>query len=466
MRTMFTFIKNSWQAIVLLLLTIGIKIAIFSQMRPVIHTDSITFLFLNEVDMVRTPGYPLFIEILLSLNDLLGITTDYIQWICFGQIFILGILNVLLIYDISNFLTSCRWFALLMGIVYNFNYFVVGFEFQLMTETFTITLLLVLLSLYLRLFKQKRSWAVVAGLVMVLLIYSRATYLLFWIFLPAITFVAFYTRSRHKPFFRALAPAMAVFLLVTAVGIGAWSLRNKLKYDYLGISSLLPYQIRYYTNPLFKNYVPTGDVLLDRVAQVYAEELNRTGPDSATVFNFHNRLQEELGLSAAQISSLLMKVHLKLIQNNPSAYLRQIPDSMRDYYLQYKAYWTAGNNPRFLMRPNLISRAFLKFFQFYKKLFLTPWLLMVLLLAAPLVVLIASSPHKERLHGWLVIEAVILYTFFVSVLTTSAGINNLRYRQPVEPLILLVFYAAVFYLLFGLVGKIRSKKQKTEANGK
>lgn len=465
MKTILTTLQRSWQVLVLLAVTIGVKLYVVGQMRPVIHTDSITFLFLGELDVVRTPGYPLFIEILLSLNDLLGLTADHIQWICLGQIFILGIMNVLLIYDVSHFLTANRWFALSMGVANNFNYFVVGFEFQLMTETLTITLLLGMLSIYLRLFKAKRSWAVLAGLLLVLLIYTRATYLLFWAFLPAVTFVGFYPRSRTKPFFRTYAPCAAIFLLITLMGIGAWSMRNKLKYDYFGVSSLLPYQVRYYTNPLFEKYEPTGDVLLDRVAQVYAEEFNRTGPDSATVFNFQNRLQQEFGLSASQISSLLMRVHLKLIQDHPGAYFRQVPESVRDYYLQYKAYWTAGNNPRFLLRPNIISRLFLKFFQFYKRLFLSPWLLMVVLLASPLVVLIASRTQKNRFHGWLVVEAVIHYTFFVSVLTTSAGINNLRYRQPVEPLILLVFYAAVFYLIQAAIRIIQHKTQKSDSTG-
>jgi hypothetical protein len=73
-------------------------------------------------------------------------------------------------------------------------------------------------------------------------------------------------------------------------------------------------------------------------------------------------------------------------------------------------------------------------------------LLVLLLLVAPAIVLMKDFRKKECFHGWLILMLTIHYTCFISVLSTSAGINNLRYRQPVEPLILLMFYSGVFYL--------------------
>jgi hypothetical protein len=93
---------RSWRIWVLLVLAIGVRAYIFINMHPVVHTDSITFLFLNELDMVRTPGYPLFNEILFVFNDLFSITTDYFRLICFGQIFFLGVLNAWLIYRLTE----------------------------------------------------------------------------------------------------------------------------------------------------------------------------------------------------------------------------------------------------------------------------------------------------------------------------------------------------------------------------
>ncbi len=430
--------------LLLLGIALGVRVAVFLTMHPVVHTDSVTFLFLSELDMVRTPGYPLFIELVLSLNDLLGLSTDHLRAIVFGQIFILGMLNVYLLYDITRSLTRSRGFAWLMGVLYNLNFFVLGFEIQVMTETLTVTLLFAFLALYLRLFRGKKSTAFMAGLIMVLLIYTRATYLLFWIFLPLITWTAFFPAAKRRRFLAAYWPAAVVFILVCVLGIGAWTVRNKIKFDYLGISSLMPYQLRYYTNALFAKYRPSGDMLLDRVAEVYAQEFRETGHSSVTVYNFHARLNRELGLSDAQIASAFMKVQLRLIRDYPREYLRQIPPSLDSYYRQYKSYWTAGNTRKFLGPSGGLSVLFLRFFQFYQRLFLSvPWLLWMLV-ASPLLVLALSFRDREAFHGWLIVEAAVHYTAFVSVLSTNAGINNLRYRQPVEPLILLVFYAGFF----------------------
>ena len=460
-------LSRSWPLLVLLFLALGIRLYIFKVMHPIVHTDSVTFLFLSELDMVRTPGYPAFIEAVLSLNDLFSASSDYLRTIVFAQLFVLGLLNVVLIYDISRFLTSRRWFAFVMGVFYNLNFFVVGFETQLMTETLAVTLLLGVVALYLRLFQGKRSWAVLAGILMVLLIYTRATYLLLWFFLPFVTLVAFFPQSKSRKFVKLYAPGITLFLIVSLLGVGGWSLRNKIKFDYMGISSLMPYQLRYYTNSMYAKYPPGGDMLVDRVAQVYAEEFGKTGHSSVTVYNFHTRLNQELGLSDAQIAAAFMKTNLRLIKAYPGEYFAQIPGSLRSYYMQYKAYWTAGNTRKFLNRPGIVSSLFLRFFQFYQSLFTQSWLLLGMLILAPLIILIFSFRDRFALHGWCVMLAVIHYTGFVSVLSTSAGINNLRYRHPVEPLILLMFYASFFYLgraLFHLFRKSPKEEGTAEDN--
>lgn len=445
---------RQWDKIVLLLAAAAIRIYIYTVMHPIVHTDSITFLFLNELDMVRTPGYPLFIEAVLSVNDLFSITTQYVRLICFVQLFFLGILNAVLIYGITRRLTSSRWFALAMGLIYNLNFLVVSFEFQLMTEIPALTLLLAVIFLYLALFKGKFSTALVAGLLGILLIYVRATYLLLPFAFPFATLIGFWPYAKSKRFIRRLGPPIALFLAVTILGIGAWSVRNKIKFDYFGISSLMPYQLRYYTNPLFPKYMPSGNEKVDAVARIYQEEFAKTGPASSTVHRFHLRAQRELGLSDAEIASLFLKANLHLIMDYPGEYFSKIPDSLLSYYQQYSAYWASGNINKFLNHDNEMNRIFLFFFKWHKQLFGRPLWLFILLIAAPAVVLIANFNRKRRLHGWLLMLAVIHYNGFISVFSTHAGINNLRYRIPVEPLILLFFYAAVFYLILNIKSQI------------
>jgi hypothetical protein len=441
-------ISKSWPLFVLLATSLWVRIYIFQVMHPVFHTDSVTFLFLGKLNTVRTPGYPFLIELLLSVNDLFSFSAQYFRVICFGQIFILGMLNVWLIYRLTVLLTRNRVFALVMGLLYNANFLVISFEFQLMTETLTITLLLAVLVIHLQVFKGRKFTAVIAGVLMVLLIYTKPTYLLLGFFFPILTFVGFFPQSKRKKFLKKLGPVYIVFLTVSVVGIVGYSLRNQLKFGYFGISSLMPYQLRYYTNHLFEKYKPTKDETLNRVAQVYAEEIKRSA--RTAVNNFHARLKKELGLSDAEISVAFLKVNLKLIKDYPLEYLKQIPDSFFQYYRQYSSYWAAGNARKFLRKRGHFNVLYRNFFLLYKKLFINPYLLTILIVIMPLVVLLRDRRIKKSFHGWLSLELVIHYTCFVSVLSTNAGINNLRYRIPVEPLILLVFFTGLFYCGKGL----------------
>lgn len=445
---------KSWPLIVLLVASFWIRVYIFQRMYPVVHTDSVTYFFLQDLDTVRTPGYPLFIELVLSVNDFFSFSIDYFKVICFAQLFILGLLNVWLIFILARFLTRSRIFALIMGLVYSGNFFVIGFEFQVMTETLTITLLLAILILYLKLFGGRKFMAAIAGVLMVLLIYTRPTYLLLGVFFPALIFVGFFPYSKKKKFIKKVLPPLLVFLSVTAIGVGGWSIRNQIKFGRLAMSSLMPYGLRYYTNPLFKKYKPTGDPMLDRIAEVYTEEIKRRGP-SRGVYYFYRRIRKELNLSDDEISAAFLKVNLKLIKDHPLDYLKQIPGSLRNYYQQYSTHWTSGNTRIFLRKKKFFSFIFRNIFRVYKKLFSNSCLLVILLGIMPMVVIIHDRRRKKNLHGWLSLELVIQYTCLVSVLSTNAGINNLRYRAPVEPLILLVFYAGIFYVGKGLVSFLK-----------
>lgn len=429
-------------------------------MRPIVHTDSITFLFLGELDTVRTPGYPLFIESLLMLNDLIPMTTDYFLLIAYGQLFILGVLNSYLIYRLADRLTGHRPFAALMGILFNFNYLIVGFEFQIMTETLSLTLLLALLALTVDLFRGRKSSAFLAGVLSVLLIYTKATFVLFFAAVPVLVFAGFFPQSKNKDFIRKIAPALAVFLAVNAVGITAWSLRNKAAYGYFGISTLMPYQLRYYTSHLFERYPPSGDPRLDRVAEVYAEEFAATGWLSSTVSNFHLRLADEMGLTDAEISRLFMKANVRLIRTYPGEYIKRLPRAFLSYYRLYAPYWTARNNRALFFSRGILPSLYRGFFTFYQRLFSTTWGLALLLVGAPLVLFIGTFRRKERFYGWLLIMAAIHYNGFVSILSTDAGINNLRYRIPVEPLLLLSFYAAVFLLGHCALDSVRKRRRR------
>ena len=307
MKNFFLWVGKTWHLVLLLAIALCLRIYIFMVMYPVIHTDSVSYFFLNELGTVRTPGYPLFIELILSVNDLFSFSGDYLSVISFGQLFVLGILNSYLIYKIANFITSNKIFALIMGIVYNFNYVVIGFEFQIMTETLSITLLLAVIVIYIQLFKTKKTTAILAGLVSAFLWLTRPIFLLWGIFLPVVTLIGFYPKSKRKKFLKKVIPGLILFVLVNIIVIGAWSLRNKTKFNYFGISSLMPFQLRYYTDSFFEKYNPSDDEQLNKIAAIYAEELEK-GRSSVTIYNSYQRIQEEMHLSGIEISKAFLKI--------------------------------------------------------------------------------------------------------------------------------------------------------------
>lgn len=444
MKNFFLWIGKTWHVVLLLAIALGLRVYIFMVMYPVIHTDSVSYFFLNELGTVRTPGYPLFIELILSVNDFFSFSGNYLTVISFGQLFILGMLNSYLIYKICNFITSNKIFALIMGIIYNFNYVVIGFEFQMMTETLSITLLLATIMIYIQLFKTKKSRAILAGLLSAFLWLTRPIFLLWGIFLPFVTLIGFYPKSKRRKFLKKVVPGLILFLLMNIIVIGAWSLRNKIKFNYFGVSSLMPFQLRYYTDSFFEKYNPTDDEQLNKIAAIYAEELEK-GRSSVTIYNSYERIKEEMHLSGIEISKAFLKINLNLIKDYPLEYLKQVPRSIRKYYRQYTPYWSARNSRKFLNKKKAIPHVFLLFFNFYKKLFTDSFYLFLLMIIAPIGLFLMVYKKKKIFHGCLIIFSTIHYNCFICTLTTSAGIVNFRYRVPVEPLILIIFYISLFF---------------------
>jgi len=442
---MLNKLLNSWQVILLIAISIGVRVFIFQKMSPGIHNDSITYLFLGELDTIRTPGYPLFIELVLSINDLFSISSDYFRVLCFVQLFVLGVLNCYLIYRISKYLTKSGLFSLAMGIIYSFNYFVVGFEFQVLTETLSITLLLGVIFFYLQIFEGKKYRGIIAGGLAALLLLTRPIFMLAGVFLPLVSAIGFFPLSKRRDFYRKHGRSLVVFFLLSAVALFGWCFRNKVRFNYFGLSSLMPYQLRYYTNSFFDDYKKSGNETVDKVAAIYAEELNRSRKKIDAVNRLHTRGKKELNLSEAEIAAAFMKVNLRLIMDNPGKYLAQVPSSASAYYKNYAAYWTSGNIRKFINRKRFIPRINRFFFRFYRSLFTNTLYLYVILLILPLILLFIVRREKKIFHGWLLIEAIINYNFIISVLSTNASVNNLRYRVGVEPLVMLVFYAALFY---------------------
>jgi len=422
--------------IILLAAALVLRILIFQNATPLLNTDSITYLVLHDMDPVRTPGYPLFIEALQFFNDLLSITPQYLRLIVFFQMFLLGMVNTYLVYALSRVLSRSEGFSLFMGLIFNLDYFVIGFEFIILTETLTFTLLGLTLLFYLKIFEGKRSAPYLAGVFSVWLLLTRPTYVALFAFLLGLTAFSHLRQVVKGGYIKRYAKPLAIFLVINLVGIGSWCLRNKIKYDYFSISLILPYQLSYYTLNFYEKYKKGSDQELDKYFEILSEEKGQP-------YNFGYRLSTEMKMPKAEIARILLKLNVKLIRENFGDYLNLVPVAASGYF-DYSWFWTVPRNKMLFSRVRFLAKLFIFFFQVYAKVFRNVITLLILIVLVPVAFIITSRKRKDVYHLLWLMEGVIHYNFLVSVLLTNAGINNLRFRVPVEPFILVIFYGALF----------------------
>lgn len=432
------FLGKHWPVLCLLAISFFIRMFIYQNIHTRLHTDSITYLILHDLEAVRTPGYPLFIEIIQFFNDLFSLTPDYLNLVVIVQMFALGLLNCLLVYFLFSRITKNKLFSLVVSLLYNFDYLVMGFEYVLLTETLSITLLLLSILFYIQIFEKKSYAPYAAGISAGLLLLTRPSFLLFFLCLLFLTSLVHLRAITRRGFLKQYATPLIIFILINVATIGTWSMRNKIKYDYFGVSQLLPYQLRHYTNRFFYKYKKGDDELLNRLADIYLEE-------NCNASRFEERLTDEFNLSGPDITRLFLKMNIKVILDNPGDYLKQVPEAVSKYYSRYNVYWTTPNQKNLLSRKNFTTRTFRFFFNLHKYIFTKLPLQILVLVISPLFLIFLVYKDKKILHLVLLIEGTINYNFLVLTLTCNYG-DNMRYRVPVEPLILLVFWVAVFML--------------------
>lgn len=435
-----SFFLRRWPIWILLGTGLLTRLFIFARVMPRLHSDSISYLILQDMDVVRTPGYPLFIAIIQFFNDLFSITNNYLGLIIFVQMILLGLVNCLLIYRLAKNITGSEPFSFGLGLLYNFNYFLIGFEAQILSECLATTLLLLTLTFYSKMYEGKKSTPFIAGLLSALLLLTRPVFLLLFVGLVMITVVVNFRQVFKAGFLKKAARPITIFMAINVLGIASWIVRNKIEFDYTGFAIVMPFQLRHYTSHFFDKYEKGDDEELNRFADIYREE-------NWNSHRFETRLKEDMNMDSIEISKILMKLNMKVILDNPGEYFKQVPGSARDYYRSYSNFWMVPNNSRLLTKKGILPRTFLFIFNSLSKLYSAVPMIVLVVVFMPCVLLLLMRKDKRIFHLVLLIEGTIHYNFLISILSTNSGIDNLRYRVPVEPLILLIFFSALFILL-------------------
>ena len=201
----------------------------------------------------------------------------------------------------------------------------------------------------------------------------------------------------------------------------------------------MPFQLWHYTKHFFHEYEQGSSPELDPYFEIFKEEHYDPG-------RFDARLKAERRISSVDVSRVFLKMNLQLIKKFPGKYLKQIPNAASSYYKDYSPYWTVPNNKTFLNKKKAIPRCFLFVFNLLKVIYSKTWSLILMILFLPLSMFFLVLKKKQVLHLFLLIEGAVHYNFLISILSTNAGVNNLRYRAPVEPLILMMTMVPLFYL--------------------
>ncbi len=434
----WVFIRRRWPLLLFLAASLVLRIFLFPGIVPRAHIDSITYLVFSDLNPARTPGYSVFIEIIQFFNDLFSITPDYLGFIIFFQMFFLGMINCCLIYALSKILTRSEGFALFMGLIYNLDYFIIGFEFLILTETLSLTLLGLTLLFYQKIVTGKKSAPYLAGLFSVCLVLTRPSFAALFVCLVGISGLVHLRPKDRRSRLKKLAGPLAIFLLINFAGILSWSWRNKVKHDYFGLSTLLPFQLGYFTQHFYWKYKIGSDAELDKYAAILIQEKGQP-------FRVAWRFIEDLKMSDAEIARILLRLNLRLIKENPKDYLRLLPKAASDYY-DFSWYWTELHSGKVFERNKFLIKPLLFFFHFYNWVYRHLLALLIFILIVPAVFILASRKKRHVFHLACLLEGTIHYNFLISIFFTPGGINNLRYRLPVEPYIVLVFFAALFLL--------------------
>jgi hypothetical protein len=451
-RRLQNFLSRHLSLLGFLAVSLALRILIFLYITPRIHTDSVTYLILSDLKTVRTPGYPFFIEIVQFFNDLFSLTPRSIWLIVFFQLFLLGPVNCYIIYTLSRLATRSRGFAWAMGVLYHLNFFVIGFEFIILTETLTFTLLGLTILFFSRIFQGSRSAAVPAGIFSVWLLLTRPTFLAFFLVLSSLGSVIYFRAVFKAGGIKGSLRSLLVFILINLAGIGAWSWRNQVRYDYFGISSLLPFQLSYYTRGFCDQYEMGSDQRLDRFAAILIQEKGQP-------FNFAERL-EALGVPPAEVSRILLRINLRLIKDHFGDYLRLVPGAAADYFACSWA-WTEGRAEGLFMASPALARVWTLFLKGSGEIFGHPlgWLVAVLIIPAALIVMRRKT--KDVLLLLCLLEGAVIYNTLISILLTNADINNMRFRAPVEPFIWLLAGAALFAAAKSLAVRLRGARRRS-----
>jgi 4-amino-4-deoxy-L-arabinose transferase-like glycosyltransferase len=425
---LYQLLRRHWVFLLLLVICIGLRLLILLNYQPILYPDSQGYK--NLAYQLKTLNFSSYLgerPPVYSLLLMLSGMNDYAIWAIQS---ILGIAVSILLYFIALQLTGNKSLSFIIGLSYSLAIQLLFFESIVLTETLTTFLIILSLWLLLVAFDKKSiSLYLLTGFVIGLSILTRPILLFLS---PLIVIFIFFKLKIAEEATSEILRIVSGLLIPMIILIGGWSLFNKVKVDYFGITTLFGYNLTNHSGAFMQNAPPEYSVLRD----VYLKHKGNAESQVAIIWGAIPDMQQATGLTFSELSRALAKMSIQMFIENPRAYLMNVFEAWNDFW--EPVFWYADYD---LIRSVFFRKIVSILLIFEESLF--THLNSIFLLVAAWTIVNAILRPKILDFNLLFILIVLIASILQALLEFG---ENSRYAIPFQPLIFLEVITWLYYL--------------------
>jgi 4-amino-4-deoxy-L-arabinose transferase-like glycosyltransferase len=341
----------------------------------------------------------------------------------------LGIAISILLYLIAFRQTGNKLLSFIIGLSYSISFQLLFFEAVILSETLTTFLLILSLWLLLVAYDKKNiGLYVLTGSIMGL---SALTRPIFLFVSPLVAVFLFFKLKIDQEATSDILRVVGGLLIPVIILIGGWSLFNKGKVDYFGITTLVGYNLTNHSGAFMENAPPEYSILRD----IYLQHRG-AGSQVAIIWQAIPDMQQATGLTFSELSRVLTKMSVQMFIENPRAYLMNVFKAWNDFWKPVFWYTDYG-----LIRSVFLRKTITTLVIFEESLF--THLNSIFLLVSVWTIVNTLLKPKKLDFNLLFISIILIASIMQAFLEFG---ENSRYAIPFLPLLLLEATTWLYYL--------------------
>jgi|GEM_PF-4394284 len=387
--------------------------------------------------------------------------------IAFGQVFVFGLINALILYFLGMQITNNRIISSVCAILYNLDLFTIQFDFAILSESLSSLLLLASLILILTAVKKPSwLWSVFAGFVLGFAALVRPAFVP--VLAPCILFFVIYVLffqkepvSRIKKLSR-----ISLFVILSVLPCFIWLLGNyRMGKGFSFSPFMLNAGLTNHTGNFFEGLPDKYAPIRDPFIKLRNERKTSIGGYYRVQKEMYQAARKKLGIKTErEFEKLITRLCIKLIKDNPRLYFKTFRFAWEFMWEVRTLVFFESENFQEGKNFNRIHRKFLWGLWFDKveigvlQTERFNKLQFPLFLISAFLVIFLNIKNKDRL-----IPSCFL---FIIIMTLSIFINalefseNPRYRGPFHPLVLLFCFSCLGMIIKLGFLKIKSALMK------